>query len=145
MNFNSIPDEYNNAKKQFPEQLSEEIDFTHIQSNGLKPYAIYGRSLIEQSKYTPKHNFKIYLFDDNLVYKKNSDKFGITFIHVKDFIKPSEANILNNFNNILTQIGIPLNNKYLTYKNNFNQSKYYEKYLKYKLKYNQLKEKLNEY
>jgi hypothetical protein len=35
--------------------------------------------------------------------------------------------------------------KYLTYKNNFNQSKYYEKYLKYKLKYNQLKEKLNEY
>ena len=33
--------------------------------------------------------------------------------------------------------------KYFTYKNNFNQSKYYEKYLKYKLKYNQLKEKLN--
>jgi hypothetical protein len=33
--------------------------------------------------------------------------------------------------------------KYLTYKNNFNQSKYYEKYLKYKLKYNQLKEKFN--
>jgi hypothetical protein len=32
--------------------------------------------------------------------------------------------------------------KYLT-KNNFNQSKYYEKYLKYKLKYNQLKEKFN--
>jgi len=37
----------------------------------------------------------------------------------------------------------PVNNKYLTYKNNFNQSKYYEKYLKYKLKYNQLKEKFN--
>jgi hypothetical protein len=38
-----------------------------------------------------------------------------------------------------------VSHKYLTYKNNFNQSKYYEKYLKYKLKYNQLKEKLNKY
>jgi hypothetical protein len=32
--------------------------------------------------------------------------------------------------------------KYFTYKNKFNQSKYYDKYLKYKLKYNQLKEKI---
>ena len=33
--------------------------------------------------------------------------------------------------------------KYFTYKNKFNQSKYYDEYLKYKLKYNQLKEKFN--
>ena len=149
MNLYTIPEEYENARKQFPTELPDIIDFTpipgdsRIQRDGLKPYAIYGRSLIEQSKYIQKPNFKIYLFDDNLVYKNNSDKFGITFIHVNDFINPSKANLLDNFNNILTQLALPVNNKYLTYKNNFNQSKYYEKYLKYKLKYNQLKEKFN--
>ena len=41
------------------------------------------------------------------------------------------------------RLKLNVSHKYLTYKNNFNQSKYYEKYLKYKLKYNQLKEKFN--
>jgi len=57
------------------------------------------------------------------------------FINILDVFKPID---LHN-----EAISVPYLKKYLTYENNFNQSKYYQKYFKYKLKYNQLKENIN--
>ena len=57
------------------------------------------------------------------------------FIDILDIFSPI------NLNNEKEPISVPYLEKYLTYKNNVNQSKYYQKYFKYKLKYNQLKEK----
>ena len=86
---------------------------------------------------------KIELINDNLNQEYNQEQKDkdlekyIKFINV--FI-----NILNKFKPIdlpkeEEPISVPYLEKYLTYKKNFNQTKYYKKYLKYKLKYNQLK------
>jgi hypothetical protein len=117
MNNANIPNIYEKAKASFPDDPKlEKIVLTKIHSDGLKPYALYGQSLIEKDNYNSHHstkisNFKIYLFDDhnidNLI--KNCEKFNINFVHVTDFSnngKPVVPNLVNNLDTILkTDLG----------------------------------------